>query len=84
MWEVIFAFFSATVGTLAFSALTMGYLVRRTTLAEWVFFAVATVLCYIPGVVTDISGIAMVVALAFWQKRKNKLQPAEQQPLAVP
>ena len=82
MWEVVFAFFSATVGTLSFSALTMGYLVRRTTLAEWVFFAVATVLCYIPGLVTDISGIAMVVALVFWQKRKNRLQ-LEEKPLAA-
>jgi UPF0716 family protein affecting phage T7 exclusion len=39
-----------------------------------VLFAVATVLCYIPGLVTDISGIAMVAALVLWQKRKNKLE----------
>lgn len=44
----------------------------RATVAEWFFFAVATVLCYIPGLVTDITGIAMVLALVFWQKRKNK------------
>ncbi|MFH1985195.1 MAG: TRAP transporter permease [Pseudomonadota bacterium] len=79
LWEVIFAFFSATAGTLSFSALTMGYLVRRTTVAEWFFFAVATVLCYIPGVATDVTGIAMVVALVFWQKRKNKRE-AEARP----
>jgi TRAP transporter 4TM/12TM fusion protein len=72
--DVLFAFFSATAGTLAFSALTMGYLVRRTTLAEWIFFAVATVLCYVPGLATDITGIGMVIGLAFWQKRKNKLE----------
>ena len=69
--EVCFAFFSATAGTLAFSALTMGYLVRRTTLIEWLFFAVATVLCYVPGLATDLTGIAMVVALWFWQKRTS-------------
>ncbi len=71
---VAMAFFSATAGTLAFSALTMGYLVRRTTLPEWLFFAVATVLCYIPGGVTDLTGIAMVAALWWWQKRKNRLE----------
>jgi TRAP transporter 4TM/12TM fusion protein len=73
---VAFSFFSATAGTLAFSSLTMGYLLRRTTLIEWIFFAVATVLCFVPGVVTDLTGIGMVVALWFWQKRKNRLEQA--------
>ncbi len=72
---VAFAFFSATAGTLAFSALTMGYLVRRTTAPEWVFFAAATVLCFIPGVLTDVTGIGMVAALWWWQRRKNRLEP---------
>ncbi len=71
--DVVMAFFSATVGTLAFSAMSMGYLVRRTTAVEWVFFAVATVLCYVPGLITDLTGIAMVVGLWFWQKRKNRI-----------
>ena len=71
---VALTFFAATVGTLAFSALTMGYLVRRTTIIEWIFFAVATVLCYTPGLVTDSTGILMVLALIFWQKRKNRLE----------
>jgi len=67
--DVVFAFFSATVGTLAFSAMTMGYLVRRTTLPEWIFFAIATVLCFIPGVYTDLAGMGMVGLLWWWQKR---------------
>ncbi len=73
--EVAFAFFSATAGTLAFSALSMGYLVRRTTIPEWTFFAAATVLCYVPGVVTDLTGIGMVALLWWWQRRKNRLEP---------
>jgi TRAP-type uncharacterized transport system fused permease subunit len=72
--DIGFSFFSATVGTVAFSALSMGYLVRRTTLLEWIFFAVATFLCYTPGLVTDATGIAMVAALWWWQKRKNRLE----------
>lgn len=78
--SIAMSFFSATVGTLAFSSLTMGYLVRRTTLIEWIFFAVATVLCYTPGLVTDISGIAMVAALIFWQRRKNRLEALAKSP----
>ncbi|MHB8766596.1 MAG: TRAP transporter large permease subunit, partial [Deferrisomatales bacterium] len=74
LMDVGFAFFSATAGTLAFSALSMGYLVRKTTLPEWLFFAVATVLCFTPGVLTDVTGIAMVAALWWWQKRKNRLE----------
>lgn len=74
--DVAMAWFSATVGTLAFSALTMGYLVRRTTLPEWIFFAVATVLCFIPGLATDLAGIGMVAALWLWQKRKNRAEEA--------
>jgi TRAP transporter 4TM/12TM fusion protein len=70
--DVAFAFFSATLGTLAFSAMTMGYLVRKTTLPEWIFFASATVLCFVPGVVTDLTGIAMVLSLWWWQRRKNR------------
>jgi TRAP transporter 4TM/12TM fusion protein len=79
--HVAMSFFSATVGTLAFSSLTMGYLVRRTTLIEWIFFAVATVLCYTPGLVTDLTGIAMVVALIFWQKRKNRMEALAKSPV---
>jgi TRAP transporter 4TM/12TM fusion protein len=74
--DIAFAFFSATLGTLAFSAMTMGYLVRRTTVFEWIFFAAATLLCFVPGLLTDVTGITMVLALWFWQKRKNRLDEA--------
>jgi TRAP transporter 4TM/12TM fusion protein len=74
--DIGFAFFSATVGTLAFSALSMGYLVRKTTLPEWIFFAVATFLCYTPSLATDVAGISMVAVLWWWQKRKNRLEAA--------
>lgn len=73
--EIAFSWFSATVGTLAFSAMTMGYLVRRTTFPEWVFFAAATVLCFVPGVFTDLAGMGMVGLLWWWQKRKNRVEP---------
>ena len=78
LMDVGFSFFSATAGTLAFSALTMGYLVRKTTILEWIFFAVATFLCFTPTLVTDVTGIGMVAALWWWQKRKNRLAQLKQ------
>jgi TRAP-type uncharacterized transport system fused permease subunit len=76
--DVAFSFFSATAGTLAFSALTMAYLVRRTTILEWIFFAVATFLCFTPTLITDLTGIGMVAALWWWQKRKNRMEQLKQ------
>jgi hypothetical protein len=40
--------------------------------AEWFFSAETILLCYISGLSIAITGIAMVVALVFRQKRKNK------------
>jgi TRAP transporter 4TM/12TM fusion protein len=81
--DVAFAWFSATLGTLAFSAMTMGYLVRRTTIPEWIFFAVGTALCFYPSVLTDSTGIAMVLSLWWWQRRKNRREAAAALPATV-
>jgi len=78
---IISSFVSATLGTIAFSALTMFFWVRRTTVPEWLLLAVGTVLLYTPGLLTDLSGLVIVGAVWFLQHRKNKrdqlaLQPA--------
>jgi TRAP transporter 4TM/12TM fusion protein len=70
--EIVFSFVSATLGTLAFSSLTMGYMIRKTTLVEWIIFAVATVCLYWPTILTDLTGIALVVVVWMMQKAKNK------------
>ncbi|MFH2132798.1 MAG: TRAP transporter permease [bacterium] len=70
--EIIFSFISATLGTLAFSALTMGYMIRRTTLVEWLIFAVATVCLYWPTIITDLTGVFLVGVVYMMQKSKNK------------
>lgn len=80
--EIVSAYFSAFVGTIAFSAATMFYLVRKTTWWEWLIFAFGTFLCFFPNLPTDIAGIAIVAAVWFWQrydvKRKESIagQPA--------
>jgi TRAP transporter 4TM/12TM fusion protein len=70
--QIFMSFLSAFLGTLAFSALTMGYLIRRTTLVEWIIFAVATVLLYWPTLVSDIAGLVLVGLVWFMQNAKNK------------
>ncbi|MBE0598587.1 MAG: TRAP transporter fused permease subunit [Desulfuromonadales bacterium] len=69
---VISSFVSAILGTIAFSALTMFYWVRRTSILEWLILAVATVLLYWPTVFTDAVGLALVAIVWFLQRTKNK------------
>jgi TRAP transporter 4TM/12TM fusion protein len=74
--EIAAVYFAATVGTVAFSAWSMFYLLRRTTVVEWLIFGVATFLCFQPNLISDATGIGIVVLLALWQHRKNKREAA--------
>ncbi len=69
---IISSFVSATLGTIAFSALTMMFWVRKTTIFEWLLLAAGTILLYTPGLVTDLSGLVIVGCVWFLQHRKNK------------
>lgn len=66
--EVLLAYFSGFLGTVAFSAVTMAYLVRRTTWWEWIIAAFGTFLCFFPNLATDLVGIAIVAAVWYWQR----------------
>jgi len=70
--NVMSSMFSAVLGTLAFSALTMAYFIRKTSLIEWLILAVATVLLYWPTLITDGLGLLMVGIVYLSQKTKNK------------
>ena len=70
--KVVSSMFSAVLGTLAFSALTMGYWIRKTNLIEWLVLAVATVLLYWPTLVTDAAGLLLVAAVWMSQKARNR------------
>lgn len=67
-------YFAAAVGTVAFSAWSMFYLIRRTTMVEWIIFGAATFLCFQPNLLSSAIGIGSVVLLGLWQHRKNKLE----------
>jgi TRAP-type uncharacterized transport system fused permease subunit len=78
VYDVILAYVSGFIGTVAFSAATMGYLVRRTTWWEWIIFAFGTFLCFFPNVFTDLIGVAIIGGVWVWQtydvKRRARLE----------
>ena len=70
--QTLSSFWSATLGTIAFSATTMLFWFRRTTIPEWLLLAVGTVFLYWPTLVTDGIGLALVGVVIFMQIMKNK------------
>jgi TRAP transporter 4TM/12TM fusion protein len=70
--KIMSSMFSAVLGTLAFSALTMGYFIRKTNLIEWLILAVATVLLYWPTLITDAAGLVLVAVVYMSQKARNR------------
>jgi TRAP transporter 4TM/12TM fusion protein len=72
---------AALFGTIAFSAWTMGYFRRKTTILEWLLMGIAAVFCFlpsqfvlpgqIPAFVANIGGVALLGAVYFWQWRST-------------
>jgi TRAP transporter 4TM/12TM fusion protein len=71
-FDVFSSIFSAVLGTIAFSALTMMYFIRRTNIIEWLILLPATVLLYWPGFITDSAGLVLVALVYFSQKYRGK------------
>ena len=70
--KIASSMFSAVLGTLAFSALTMGFLIRRTNLLEWLLLAAGTVLLYWPTLLTD--GLGLLVVGVVYMSQKVRAQ----------
>ena len=70
--RIFSSMFSAILGTIAFSSLTMFYLIRKTNVLEWVLLAAGTVLLYWPGFITDGLGLLLVAAVYLSQRARNK------------
>ncbi len=70
--RIFSSFFSAFLGTIAFSSLTMGFWIRRTSVVEWILLVPATLLLYWPTFLTDGIGAAIVALVWFMQRMKNK------------
>ncbi|MBO9315838.1 MAG: TRAP transporter permease [Chloroflexus sp.] len=82
--KVAMSWFSATLGTIAFSAVSMFYLVRKTTWWEWIIAAFGTFLCFWPSLLTDIIGVAIVGGVWLWQwyDVRRQRQPTVQSSVA--
>lgn len=75
-FQIFSSVFSAFLGTIAFSALTMLYLIRKTNVPEWLVLAAATVLLYWPGFVTDGLGLLLVGVVVLSQRMRGKREMA--------
>lgn len=73
-FAVFSSMFSAFLGTIAFSSLTMMYWIRRTTIPEWLLLAVATILLYWPTFVTDAAGLVIVAFVWLLQRKKSSTE----------
>ncbi len=80
--EIIMVYFAATIGTIAFSAWSMFYLLRKTTIAEWIIFGIGTYLCFSPDIMKDVMGMSLVGLVILNQYRKNKRDLKKITPLA--
>ncbi|MBD1400614.1 TRAP transporter fused permease subunit [Pelobacter sp. M08fum] len=71
-YRIFSSFLSASLGTIAFSSLMMGYWLRRTSVVEWILLAGATFLLFWPTFLTDGIGLVIVAGILYMQKSKNK------------
>jgi TRAP transporter 4TM/12TM fusion protein len=67
--HVLTSWLAALLGTIAFGAVTIGYLRRTTTLPEWLLLSGATFLCYMTPIWSDLVGVVLVAALWWLQGR---------------
>jgi len=85
--NIILAYITITLGTIAFGSLTMGYMLCATTILEWFIFAVATTLLFFPALLVSVTGLseakyfADFIGMALWgvvylmQKARIKRDP---------
>ncbi|MEZ4386271.1 MAG: TRAP transporter fused permease subunit [Candidatus Krumholzibacteriia bacterium] len=71
-FRVFSSLFSALLGTMAFSALFMFYLIRPLNWYEWIVLAAGTLLLYWPGFVTDGLGLVLVGLVYASQKFRDR------------
>jgi len=71
-FPIFSSIFSAVLGTIAFSALTMFFWIRKTNWIEWILLAAATLLLYWPTFLTDGLGLVLVAIVWFSQTTRNK------------
>lgn len=71
--NIIIAFVSCILGTIVFSGITQGYLIRRTTLVEWIIMIPTAILLYWPTIITTVIGVAIAAGIMLIQSRRPRL-----------
>ena len=71
VWSVVSITISATLGMLAIAAGLMGYLIRDTKMIARIALVAGGLLMVIPGTVTDLAGLAILVAIFLLEKAEN-------------
>jgi len=65
---------SAALGTVLFSIMSTGYFYIKTNLIEWLLLAAATLLAFVPSLVTGIAALLIFVAVFIWQRKRAAIQ----------
>ena len=63
-YNIILAWVTILLGTIAFGSLTMGYLVCPTKVGEWIVLALATTLLFFPELLNKVTGLGTPKLLA--------------------
>lgn len=69
---IIMTCISATIGMIGISAAMIGYYIVKTSIVERLLLFAGGLCLIVPGTVTDVTGIAILVLVTLYQWRKNK------------
>jgi TRAP transporter 4TM/12TM fusion protein len=70
--QIIIAYLSCALGTLAFVAFIQAYFILRTSVIEWLVLIPIIILLFWPTIPTTLIGLVMLVFLALKQRRSTK------------
>lgn len=82
--EILQSFVTASIGTVCLAAGLFGYLARTALIWERLFLLGAAILLIKPGLVTDLTGAALVLSVLVSQLviRRNEPRPTQARPVA--
>ena len=72
VWSVVSITVSPTLGMLAIAAGLMGHLIRDTKMIARIALVAGGLLMVIPGTVTDLAGLAILIVILLIQRAENK------------
>jgi len=78
--ETVLALATGSIGTLALAGAVIGYLIRPATWAERGVLLVASLLLIRPGLVTDVVGLGLLLAVVALQRARPALRPVATDP----